>query len=64
MLDQTVVTVRSSTALQTVVTTTRNALQAMKNLGQPTDQWDGIVIIILLKKLDRDTKLRFHPSLT
>ncbi|CAG7816402.1 unnamed protein product [Allacma fusca] len=54
---------RSANSLRDLVTITENSLSAIKSLGHNTDDWDPIVVAVVVRKLESATHLRFHQSL-
>ncbi|XP_037896153.1 uncharacterized protein LOC119641505 [Glossina fuscipes] len=56
-------TTSSATSIKTLHDTTRECLLALNNIGIKTDEWDSILLHILIKKLDRNLHIRFEQSL-
>lgn len=46
----------NTSTLRNVIDTTRTHLRSLKTLGEPTDNWDTIIIYIITNKLDRVTR--------
>ncbi len=53
----------SVTALEQLLNTTMEILRSLKAMGQPTDQWDNIITVLLTEKLDADSRAEWARSL-
>ncbi|KAL0851491.1 hypothetical protein ABMA28_007284 [Loxostege sticticalis] len=60
ILDLQVIQKGTAAALRTFTSEVQQQLYALKNLGQPTDKWDMLLISILIKKLDSYTVRAYH----
>ncbi|KAI5632049.1 hypothetical protein NE865_15232 [Phthorimaea operculella] len=54
------ITKSSSSTLRSLISTVKQHVTALKNLGEPTDKWDSILICLLSKKLDIYTSKAYH----
>lgn len=50
----------TATAIRSLVTDFQQQLYAIKNLGEPVDKWDMLLISILARKLDSYTNRAYH----
>ena len=63
LLDTSPIEKNSASSIRRFANNIRQHLKALQTLNQPVDQWDTIVIIMLLPKLDRDTRMEFERKL-
>ncbi|CAL8138428.1 unnamed protein product [Orchesella dallaii] len=56
LISQQQLKIESITSLQSLINTTMECLQSLKVMGRPIDKWDDILLVIILKKLDADTR--------
>lgn len=54
------ITRESERSLRFLVDHVKKNLRALASLGQPTDQWDGLLIFILSEKLDSNTMVKWE----
>ncbi|KAJ0176752.1 hypothetical protein K1T71_007931 [Dendrolimus kikuchii] len=50
----------TAASIRSFISEVQQQIYALKNLGQPTDQWDMLLISILIKKLDQYTNRAFQ----
>lgn len=62
IIDQPAVT-SSASSIKTLHDTTKECILALNNLGIVTASWDAILIQLLMRKLDRNTHVRYMQSL-
>ncbi len=53
----------SSSALQEMLNTTLESIRSLKVLGESTDKWDSIIVVLLEEKFDADTRAEWARSL-
>jgi len=56
LFDMPVISRTNASVLRNVIDTTRTHLRSLKTLGEPTDNWDTIIIYLITNKLDRATR--------
>jgi hypothetical protein len=62
-VSQPVMTAESSTALRSILDTSKECIRALGNLKVPVGQWDGILVFLILQKLDLESKKAWELSL-
>ncbi|XP_063378247.1 uncharacterized protein LOC134665278 isoform X2 [Cydia fagiglandana] len=62
IIDSTPIVKGTASNLRDVVANTRQHLGALKALGQPIEQWDLIVLTIILKKVDQFSCRAYHQE--
>ncbi|CAB3249257.1 unnamed protein product [Arctia plantaginis] len=60
LLDIPPITKGTTTSIRTFVSQTKQQLYALKNLDEPVDNWDRLLLCVLSKKLDLFTHRAFH----
>ncbi|XP_076749564.1 uncharacterized protein LOC143422648 [Xylocopa sonorina] len=53
----------SSSSIRRLTNNVRQHLKSLKSLGEPVDTWDTVIILNLLPKLDRETRMDFEKTL-
>ncbi|XP_076764825.1 uncharacterized protein LOC143431768 [Xylocopa sonorina] len=53
----------SSSSIRRLINNVRQHLKSLKSLGKPVDTWDTVIILNLLSKLDRKTRMDFEKTL-
>ncbi|CAG7731453.1 unnamed protein product [Allacma fusca] len=63
MVQQSEVKERNATTISQLICNFNNAMDALRSLGRPVDQWGDWVVATICSKLDPTTKCRFFQSL-
>ncbi|XP_018395616.1 PREDICTED: uncharacterized protein LOC108774101 [Cyphomyrmex costatus] len=57
------VTKETTSSLNSLIDTAQKHIQSLKALGQPTDQWNGLLLHLITSKLDKVTYREWEKSL-
>ncbi|KAL0894620.1 hypothetical protein ABMA27_013182 [Loxostege sticticalis] len=64
LLNQNSLTSESASQLKRLVSITSDCLEALKNIGIDVSSWDSIIVHIVSRKLDKDTRKAWELSLS
>jgi hypothetical protein len=62
-VSQTSMTQESATGLRSVVDVSQECIRALENLKVPVDQWDGILVFLMVQKIDPSSRRYWEMSL-
>ncbi len=63
LFNQTAITTATSTALRSLVDTTKECVRSLEVLTRPTQHWDDILIYVLISKLDLSSRAFWEQTL-